>query len=85
MNNGYVIDGKPVRKFLFTRWFVTLQAARLYMVEAFNKDHAIARLIENNPGTDSRDFDFIDEVGPEHFIGKAMGETYPLLPHGGLH
>jgi len=46
-------------------------------VEAFGKDHAVTRLINKYPYTNRRDWEFIEELDPEHFIGR-LGTHLPL-------
>lgn len=77
---GYMVDGKPVKKFLFARWLHTVNAYTFCMVEAFTKDHAVQRLLQHHVGTDKLDWDFVDECPPESWIGRQMGSTLELLP-----
>jgi hypothetical protein len=74
-----MIDGKPVRKFLFGRWSAIIQAYALVEVEGFNKDHALKRLCEWKLGTERREWEFLDELDFEHFVGK-LGESLPMNP-----
>lgn len=76
-----LIDGKEVRKFLYARWLRMLNRPQVIEVEAFNKDHAIARILEKFPGTDVYDWDFIQELEMRHMVGR-VGETLPLNPQG---
>lgn len=46
-------------------------------VEALNKDHAIERLKEKYPFVESHEWDFLEELDPEHDLG-ALGETLKL-------
>lgn len=48
-------------------------------VEAFGKDHALTRLMESFPMIARSDWEFIDELLPEHDVG-AMGTKLPLNP-----
>lgn len=48
-------------------------------VEAFSKDHAIARLMAAFPQVERRDWEFLDELDASHDIG-AMGQKLPLNP-----
>lgn len=75
------IDGKRVRKFLFARVHPILHSAHMVEVHAFDKDHAIARLLEEYPGSRTKEWEFADELKPECFVG-VMGEVMYLLPHG---
>lgn len=79
MNKNLMIDGKAVRKFLFSRWIVLTQSYFLIDVEAFDKDHAIKRLRDAFPHIEKREWDYLDELDPEHFVGK-MGKSLPLYP-----
>lgn len=81
------IDGKPVKKYLFIRQIrIALQnspSAQCFEVHAFNKDHAIERLLEHVRGSERRDWEFMDELGPDHFVG-ALGEVLYMLPAGAV-
>lgn len=46
-------------------------------VEAISKDHAIERLKEKWPEIDSLDWDFIEELDPEHDLGM-LGDSLPF-------
>lgn len=95
-----LIDGKPVRKFMFARYSriavngaipvdrkerarVLNRDERRFVVsvqvEAFDKDHAIARLVELYPMVAKADWEFIEELDPEHDIGM-LGAKHPLNP-----
>lgn len=65
------------RKFLFTRWNVILQDQMIVSVEAYDKDHAVLTLRAEYPHVDAMEWDFVDEIEPEHFVG-AMGRDIPL-------
>jgi hypothetical protein len=78
-----------IKKYLFARairipsiahhsGFVAHQ--QLVTVEAFNKDHAIRRLIEKWPDSNSQQWDLLDELDPGHFVG-VLGTDLPLFPH----
>ncbi len=43
-------------------------------VEAISKDHAIERLVEKWPTVDKMEWDFLEELDPEHDLGM-LGET----------
>ncbi len=49
----------------------------LCAVEAYDKDHAVTRLVENFPYTERMDWDFLEMLDPEHFCG-ALGHDLPL-------
>lgn len=49
-------------------------------VEAINKDHAIQRLHAKYPYIKKSQWDYLDELDPEHFVG-ALGEDLPLTTH----
>lgn len=52
----------------------------LAQVEAFDKDHAMRRLTEELfPNIARGDWEFLEELDPEHDVGK-MGSKHPLLP-----
>lgn len=74
----YSIDGHEVKRYLFGRWVVLTQAYFLVEVEAFNKDHAVRRLCDQFTHTAPKDWDYIEELAPEHFVGR-MGYTMPPL------
>lgn len=78
------IDGKRVRKFLFMRYINIVRQNHVVEVHAFTKDHAADRLETHFPHVNRHAWDFIQELEPEHFLGK-LGETLPLLPHGVRH
>jgi len=80
------IDGKEVRRFLWGRWMVLVQSYQLIEVEAFSKDHSLKRLCDSYPHVERREWDFMDELEPQHFVGK-LGITLPLnlLHHGARH
>lgn len=48
-------------------------------VEAFSKDHAIARLMEAWPNVERRDWEFVCDLDDSHDIG-AMGTKLKLNP-----
>lgn len=84
--SGYMIDGKPVRKFLFAHVIVSLNGVRhpeLVQVEAFNVDHAISRLVENIPHVPKREWELLEELDVEHEVG-SLGRTLPMFPNGVL-
>lgn len=75
-----------IRKFLFIRASKilnrmpngTLQRLPVPVsVDAISKDHAIERLKEKWPEIDSMDWDFLEELDPEHDIG-ALGDHLPF-------
>lgn len=74
-----MIDGKQVRSFLFAHLLRRNVAGRRetmnVQVEAFDKDHAVARLRARWPMI--REWEFIDELDAEHDIGR-VGERLPL-------
>ena len=81
--NGQIfVDGKPVRCWLFCRMSALgVGGARhpvLYQVEGFSLDHAFERLTnEIAPGFARREFEMLDELDPEHFVGE-LGTYHPL-------
>lgn len=81
---GYMLDGKPVKCWLFGRQIVLpngRQIPQLVQVEGFDLDHAWRRLLESSYAANSRraDWEMLDELGPEHDLGY-LGEKLPLLP-----
>lgn len=86
-----MIDGKPVRKFLFSRLSrimypgcIPTDDGRKFIVmaqvEAFNVDHALDRLQnEIFPIVPRKDWELMEELDPEHDVG-ALGSSHPLLP-----
>ncbi len=80
---GFILDGKPVRKFLFVRQR-RLTLNQIVEVEAFNVDHAVDRLIEHYKGSERADWEFLEEIDPEGFIGK-LGDALPLRPLVSVH
>lgn len=91
MSKNLMIDGKLVRKFLFSRMSrlmvsgcIPTDDGRKFIVmaqvEAFNVDHAIERLQnELFPMIPKKDWELIEELDPEHDVG-ALGSSHPLLP-----
>lgn len=86
-----MIDGKPVRKFLFSRMSRVMYSGCIptddgrkfivmAQVEAFNVDHALDRL-QNDlfPMIPRKDWELIEELDPEHDVG-ALGSSHPLMP-----
>jgi hypothetical protein len=78
-----------IKKYLFARAIRIKSIAhhsghvvhqQLVAVEGFTKDHAIRRLIEKWPDSKSQNWDFLDELDPEHFVG-VLGTDMPLFPH----
>ena len=63
-----------IRKFVFMRYSHLLQRNIPVCVEAKNKDHAVARLGEKWPGIPILQWDFVEELEPQHDLGK-LGET----------
>ena len=51
-------------------------------VEAISKDHAVERLVEKWPTIDKMDWDFLEELDPDHDLGM-LGETlkYKFVAH----
>ena len=78
-----------IKKFLFQREVPLYQATpimkftdnyiQLVAVEGFNKDHAVRRLVAKWPSSKTQDWHFMDDLEPEHFLGK-LGEDLPLFP-----
>lgn len=62
-----------IRKFLFMRYSFILERNVPVCVEADNYDHAVTRLLAKY-SFPWRDWDFVQELEPEHDLGK-MGET----------
>lgn len=84
--SGYMIDGKPVRKWLFAHLITSVDGTRnteLVQVEAFSIDHAISRLIEYYPMVPKNKWSVLEELDPEHEVG-TLGRTLPLLPFGSV-
>lgn len=52
----------------------------LCAVEAFDKDHAVRRLVEKYPYTIPREWEYLDDLDPEHFCG-ALGDDLPMPKH----
>lgn len=52
---------------------------QLVAVEAYTKDHAIRRLVERWPDSNPGQWEFIDDLDPEHFVGR-LGTDLPLYP-----
>jgi len=77
MTNRKRIDDKNVRKFLFGRKSPIDSRPIFVSVEAFDKDHAIKRLREKFAWVEVLEWDYIDELDPDHFIG-GLGEDLPL-------
>ena len=71
---------RPVKKYLFARRSKFSDHPVLAAVEAFDKDHAILRLSLAFPFADGMDWDFLDELDPDHYVG-AMGHDLPLTEH----
>lgn len=80
------IKSKEAKYFLFGRLSqISMSHARqqvFIQVEAFDKDHAITRLVEEYPFTEKKDWDFLEEfdkngINGEHDIGK-FGAKLPL-------
>lgn len=65
------------RKYLFARMSRISPHPVYVEVEAYDKDHAVKRLVNAYPYTDRTDWDFLDELDPDHFIGR-MGAALPL-------
>lgn len=79
-----MIDGKPVLCWLIACVRAGVSGKRdvfLYQVQAFTKDHAIKRLRELAPDVPRNAWTVIEELDPEHDVGK-MGVFLPLLPNG---
>jgi hypothetical protein len=82
------LDGKEVRKFLFARFTrvkvsgcIPTDDGRKFIVtvqvEAFDKDHALKRLAEIYPIVSRKEWEYLDELDPEHDVG-LMGASHPL-------
>lgn len=76
-----IIDGKIVRIFLFMRKSFLSKHPVLWQVEGFDKDHALSRLSAQEHWIARKEWNFIEELDPEHDVG-AMGRRLPLLPAG---
>jgi len=68
---------KLIHKFLFVRASYLDKRPVYVSVDAFGKDHAVARLLEKFPYVESKDWDFLEELDYEHFLG-ALGVDLPL-------
>jgi hypothetical protein len=73
---------KEIKKYLFMRRSRVADMSGvkrdiLASVEAYDKDHAILRLKEYYPFVDSRDWNFVDELEPQHFLG-ILGDDIPI-------
>lgn len=68
------MENPKVRKFLFMRYSFIENRNIPVCVEALNKDHAIARLLQEYLWTTNSDWDFVEELDPQHFLGK-LGKT----------
>ncbi len=77
------IDGKPVRKWLFVRASPIDRRPVLVSVEAFTLDHAVKRLEEKFHWVARREWNMVEELDAEHFVG-ALGEDLPLVPKGAI-
>lgn len=77
--SSFLVDGKPVRKFLFARLSSLSPHPVLAQVEAFNVDHALKRLAEIFPQVKKSAWTMIEELDPEHDVGK-LGSHHPLNP-----
>jgi hypothetical protein len=82
-HNRLLIDGKMVRIFLFARKSPLSGHPVLWQVEGFDKDHALGRLCEVEHWIARREWNYIEELDPEHDVG-AMGRKLPLLPNGAI-
>lgn len=70
-----------IRKFLFMRYSHLERRNVPVCVEAMNYDHAVTRLLAEEPGFKWSDWDYIEELAPEHFLGK-LGRTIKYTdPH----
>lgn len=72
-----------IRKYLFMALTATADASGkrreiVASVEAMTKDGAVSRLVREFPFTNVSDWDFIQELDPEHFVG-AMGYDFKYL------
>lgn len=75
-----MIDGKPVRCWLFARMSKLSPHPVLKSVEGFTLDHAFNRLQnEIAPGFARSDWQMLEELDPEHSLG-ALGTHHPLNP-----
>ena len=68
---------KLIHKYLFVRESYLDRRPVYVTVECFDKDHAISRLVETYPFVESRDWHYLEELDPEHFLG-ALGVDLPL-------
>ena len=63
-----------IRKFLFMRYSHIYRRNIPTCVEALNYDDAVWRLLAKYPSLLWRDWDYIQELEPQHDLGK-LGET----------
>lgn len=78
------IDGKLVRNYLFAYLVTNIgdgsRVPAMVQVEAFDKDHAMTRLLLAYPRVPRKAWHFIEELDPEHDVGK-LGARLPLHPN----
>lgn len=73
-----VIDGKPVRRFVFVRYSHLEKRSIPVEVWGFSKDHALARLKARYIGI--KGWEFVQELeDPAHTIGR-MGDILKIDP-----
>ena len=78
-----------IKKWLFARELRITSTAthvghvkrqQLVAVEGFTLDHAIRRLMEKWPDSNGLDWEMLEELDPEHFVGM-LGTDLPLFPN----
>lgn len=74
-----------VKKFLFAnKMFLPTgeRYSQLVAVECYNLDHALQRLQERFLHSKRADWEMVEELDPEHFVG-VLGVDMPLPAPGG--
>lgn len=75
-----------IKKYLFVRQISIPSIAhfsgestypQFVSVEGYNRTHAVERLVARFPSSQFMDWDFIDELDPEHFVGR-LGFDLPM-------
>lgn len=80
-SSARIIEGKTVRVFLFARKSSLDGAAVIYQVEGFTKDDALTRLCRAEHWVARSEWNFIEELDPEHDVG-ALGRKLYIAPDG---
>ena len=69
---------KHKQKFLFVRMSRISPHPVYVTAEGFGIDHALKRVVEFFPYTEANDWEMLEELDPEHYVGKIGTDLPPI-------